>query len=140
MSKKFISVFREMVLGGSPECNKTWNSNKNAYTGPPDCQKIWWEQVYEIGNICPFFLIGIIAKIWWGTVLKSSHVPAALYDISRHKLRHTCAQKIEYISEDKIKRICFYELFNQSYIFTRCGRVMADNIAYAKFRKNLIIW
>ena len=25
-------------------------------------------------------------------------------------------------------------------IFTRCGRVMANNIAYAKFRKNLLIW
>ena len=24
-------------------------------------------------------------------------------------------------------------------VLTRCGRVMADNIAYAKFRKNLLI-
>ena len=23
---------------------------------------------------------------------------------------------------------------------SRCGRVMADNIAYAKFRKSLLIW
>ena len=26
------------------------------------------------------------------------------------------------------------------YINIRCGRVMADNIAYAKFRKSLLIW
>ena len=25
------------------------------------------------------------------------------------------------------------------WVHTRCGRVMADNIAYAKFRKNLLI-
>ena len=29
---------------------------------------------------------------------------------------------------------------NEATIFIRCGRVMADNIAYAKFRKNLLIW
>ena len=26
------------------------------------------------------------------------------------------------------------------YVHIRCGRVMADNIAYAKFRKSLLIW
>ena len=39
---------------------------------------------------------------------------------------------------------CFYmhTIFEQKYlklaIVIRCGRVMADNIAYAKFRKNLL--
>ena len=26
------------------------------------------------------------------------------------------------------------------WLYSRCGRVMADNIAYAKFRKSLLIW
>ena len=47
----------------------------------------------------PLFSDWNSCKKWWGTILKSSHVPAALYDIGRHILRHTCAQKIEYISE-----------------------------------------
>ena len=27
-----------------------------------------------------------------------------------------------------------------AYEFNKCGRVMADNIAYAKFRKTLLFW
>ena len=80
-----------MVFGGSPECNKTsWNSNKNAYTRPPDCQKNLVGTSRWGGQSS--LLIGIICKNMVGTVLTSSHVPAALYYIGRHILRHMCTE------------------------------------------------
>ena len=87
-------------------------------------------------EICPF-----ITSCFWG--------PARWSYCNDHKNASDSLSTYQALSKFWVrKKICddptastrYTVLCTSSTYIVRCGRVMADNIAYAKFRKNLLIW